>query len=99
MRLRFLQQGKDLLPLYTGKTFEKVCNGVAGPKMVKSNRNLFGRTDEEIQEWEEPRWFMLQRVRGYRKITEVHYDVHDFIKIGGMAHVGAPFSVAGVSSR
>jgi hypothetical protein len=34
MRLRFLQQGKDLLPLHTGKTFEKVCNGVTGPKMV-----------------------------------------------------------------
>jgi hypothetical protein len=35
MRLRLLQQGKDLLPLHTGKTLEKVCNGVTGLKMVK----------------------------------------------------------------
>jgi hypothetical protein len=41
MRLRFLQQGKDLLPLHTGKTFEKVCNGVAGLKMVKQTLNRY----------------------------------------------------------
>jgi hypothetical protein len=41
MRLRFLQQGKDLLPLYTGKTFEKVCNGVTGLKMVKQTLNRY----------------------------------------------------------
>ena len=35
MRLRFLQQGKDLLPLHTGKTFEKVCNAVTGLEMVE----------------------------------------------------------------
>ena len=41
MRLRFLQQGKDLLPLHTGKTFEKVCNGVTGLKMVKQTLNRY----------------------------------------------------------
>jgi hypothetical protein len=41
MRLRFLQQGKDLLPLHTGKTFEKVCNGVTGFKMVKQTLNRY----------------------------------------------------------
>src|SRR5580692_2206638 len=41
MRLRFLQQGKDLLPLHTGKTFEKVCNGVTGLKMVKQTINRY----------------------------------------------------------
>ncbi len=39
MRFGFLQQGKDLLPLHTGKTFEKVCNGVTGLKMVKQTLN------------------------------------------------------------
>jgi hypothetical protein len=41
MRLRFLQQGKDLLPLHTGKTFEKVCNGVTGLQMVKQTLNRY----------------------------------------------------------
>src|SRR5271165_1650639 len=41
MRLRFLQQGKDLLPLHTGKTFEKVRNGVTGLKMVKQTLNRY----------------------------------------------------------
>src|SRR5260370_37578460 len=41
MRLRFLQQGQDLLPLHTGKTFEKVCNGVTGLKMVKQTLNRY----------------------------------------------------------
>jgi hypothetical protein len=40
-RLRFLQQGKDLLPLHTGKTLEKVCNGVTGLKMVKQTLNRY----------------------------------------------------------
>ena len=39
MRLRFLQQDKDLLPLHTGKTFEKVCNRVTGLKMFKQTLN------------------------------------------------------------
>jgi hypothetical protein len=41
MRHRFLQQGKDLLPLHTGKTFQKVCNGVTGLKMVKQTLNRY----------------------------------------------------------
>ena len=41
MRLRCLQQGKDLLPLHTGKTFEKVCNGFTGLKMVKQTLNRY----------------------------------------------------------
>jgi hypothetical protein len=41
VRLRLLQQGKDLLPLYTGKPFEKVCNGVSGLKMVKQILNRY----------------------------------------------------------
>ena len=41
MRLRFLQQGKDLLPLHTGKTFEKVRNGVTGLKMVKQTLDRY----------------------------------------------------------
>ena len=40
MRLN-LQQGKDLLPLHTGKTFEKVCNGVTGLQMVKQTLNRY----------------------------------------------------------
>ena len=39
MRLRFLQQGKDLLPLHTRKTFEEVRNGVTRLKMVKQTLN------------------------------------------------------------
>jgi hypothetical protein len=41
MRLRLLQQGKDLLPLHTGKTFEKVSNGVTGLQMVKQTLNRY----------------------------------------------------------
>ena len=41
MRLRLLQQGKDLLPLHTGKTFEKVCNGVISLKMIKETLNRY----------------------------------------------------------
>jgi hypothetical protein len=41
MRFRFLQQGKDLLPLHTGKTFEKVCNAVTGLQMVKQTLNRY----------------------------------------------------------
>ena len=41
MRLRFLQQGKDLLPFHTGKTFEKVCNGVTGLQMVKKTLDRY----------------------------------------------------------
>jgi hypothetical protein len=40
MRLRFLQQGKDLLPFHTGETFEKFCNGVTRPRW--SNRLIIG---------------------------------------------------------
>ena len=41
MRLRFLQQGKDLLPLHTGKTFEKVCNAVTRLEMVEQTLNRY----------------------------------------------------------
>jgi hypothetical protein len=41
MRLRFLQQGKDLFPLHTGKAFEKVCNGAGGLKIVKQTLNWY----------------------------------------------------------
>jgi hypothetical protein len=41
MRFRFLQQGQDLLPLHTGKTFEKVCNAVTGLEMVKQTLNRY----------------------------------------------------------
>ena len=41
MRLRLLQQGNDQLSLHTGKTFEKVCNGVTGLKMVKQTLNRY----------------------------------------------------------
>jgi hypothetical protein len=41
MRPRLLQQRKDLLPLHTGKTFEKVCNRVIGLQMVKQTLNRY----------------------------------------------------------
>jgi hypothetical protein len=41
VRLRLLQQGKDLLLLYTGKTFEKVCYSVSGLKMVKQTLDRY----------------------------------------------------------
>ena len=41
MRFRFLQQGKNLLPLNTWKTFEKVCNGVTGPQMIEQTLNRY----------------------------------------------------------
>jgi hypothetical protein len=41
MRLRFLQQSKDLLPRHTGKTFEKICDGVAGLQMVKKTLDRY----------------------------------------------------------
>jgi hypothetical protein len=47
MGLRLLQQGKNLLPLHTGKTFEKVCNGVSGLKMVKQTLNRYAGSGED----------------------------------------------------
>jgi hypothetical protein len=47
MRLRFLQQGKDLLPLHTRKALEKVCNGVSGLKMVKQTLNWYPGPGED----------------------------------------------------
>jgi hypothetical protein len=41
MRLRLLQQCKDLHPLHTGKTIEKVCNGVADLQMVKKTLDRY----------------------------------------------------------
>jgi hypothetical protein len=41
MRLRFLQQGKDLLLLNAGKTFEKVRNGITGLQMIEQTLNRY----------------------------------------------------------
>ncbi len=47
MGLRFFQQGNDLLPCDTGKTFEKIFNGIAGFEMIEKAFDRYTRSPED----------------------------------------------------
>jgi hypothetical protein len=51
MRFRFLQQVKNLLPLNTRKTFEKVCNGVTGLQMIEETLNRYPGPSKNLEGW------------------------------------------------